>query len=232
MRKFKYKDNIFGFFANKYIREEDTYKDANGKGLIQRFVEVCGEYLDDYVNPELDNFLDIINPNVTDDYFINLLWEYFGFIPYAYGIIQNSKYYDKVEISQALNRKNLNVDYRNLLRYAISLYKIRCTPTFYTILGRFYGLEITMTEPSGDQINKSSVYDSEAYYDQSSYYNQEVDCLECLDLTANVKFLNTQAIPEPKLTQMKEGVVFLLNKYLPLHVKEFTTSSINFTTAV
>lgn len=230
MRKFKYKEHIFGFFANRFIRENDSYKDSEGKGLIQRFVEICGEYFDDKVNPEIDNFLDLIDPEITDDYFINLLWEYFGFIPYAYGLMQNSKYYDKVQLTKELNRKDLNVDYRNLLRFAISLYKIRCTPSFYDILGKFYNIKIEITEPQGQQVNKSSLYDREAYYDQESSYNQKVDCLECLELEVNVTFLNTSIIPSAKLENMKEGVVFILNKYIPLHVREFNIESINFST--
>lgn len=232
MRKFKYKEHFFTFISNRFIRSNDTYKDAQGKGILQRFMEVCGEYLDTDVNPELDNFLDILNPTTTDEYFLNLMWEYFGFIPYAYGIMQDSKYYNKVELAKTLNRKDLKVDNRNLLRFAISLYKIRCTPAFYVILGKFYGLEITIIEPTATRVNKSTVYDSQAYYNQESLYNQEVDCLECLEIDISVKILNETPLSNSQLNNIKEGTVFILNKYLPLHIEELTTSSISFTTAM
>lgn len=231
MRKFKFKDKIFSLISNRFIKENDTYKDTDGKGILERFMEVCGEYLDTDINPQLDNFLDQLDPLTTDEYFLNLLWEYYGYIPYAFGIMQDSQYYDKTQLTKTLTRKDLNVDHRNLLRFAITLFKIRCTPKFYNILGRFYGLEIDITEPTGDRINKSSVYDSQAYYSQESYYNQEVDCLECLELDIKVKILNEAALSPSKLENIKEGTVFILNKYLPLHVKELTTSSIIFTTA-
>lgn len=230
MKKFKYKNRFFSFIANRYIRENDTYKNKDGEGILERFMQVCGEYLDDELTPDIDTLLDNLNPLTTDEYFINLIWEYYGFIPYAYGVMQDSKYYDKYELTQTLNRKDLKVDYRNLLKYAISLYKIRCTPLFYEVLGKFYGLEIDITEPTGDKINKSTVYDRQAYYNQESQYNQDIDCLECLELTVKVKILNENILSPKELENIKEGTVFILNKYLPLHIEELTTSSIIFTT--
>ena len=89
MKSFKsFKDYIFTHLFPYEYKVEDTYKDINGKGILERFIDICSEYFDKEVIPEIDNFTDIIDIDKTPGIFLNYIWEYFGYIPYAYGVLE------------------------------------------------------------------------------------------------------------------------------------------------
>jgi hypothetical protein len=164
MRPFK--DTIFeSYFSNPYYKSKDTYKDTNGKGILERFVDAMGQYLDTFsgydtqiyrgngITKDIDNFLDCIdigtmdNPGKSDNVFLNFLWDYFGRIPYGYAVIYYGAHFTKKEINQyiqdSLNlRKIPGTLYRDLIKYCIPLYKIRGTNRFYKVLGRLYDVDI------------------------------------------------------------------------------------------
>jgi hypothetical protein len=50
------KDKIFSFFGWKE-RQEDSYKDINGKGILERFNETVAEEYDDYLEPLISTIL-------------------------------------------------------------------------------------------------------------------------------------------------------------------------------
>src|SRR6478736_1028349 len=56
-----FKDWFFNKLPN-YYHINDSYKDANDKGLLQRYLENIGEDIDDNILPFIDNLLDIIDP--------------------------------------------------------------------------------------------------------------------------------------------------------------------------
>lgn len=116
------------------------------------------KYLPENIFPSLNNFLDIIDLNKTPDLFLNYLWEYFGSFPYAYGLITNGEPLTRENLKNWLRDSSYSTWFktnkifpranpRTLLRYVITLYKIRCTPLFYEVLGNFYGVEITLSDP-------------------------------------------------------------------------------------
>lgn len=51
-----FKNNVFKKFYNKYHQDADSYKDTDGKGILQRFEEGKYKYWDDETLPLIDNF--------------------------------------------------------------------------------------------------------------------------------------------------------------------------------
>ena len=149
MKSFKsFKQWVFPNLFPAYYKDYDTYKDKNGKGILERFIEVCSNYLDTDIIPDIDNFMDILDVDVTPDIFLNYFWEYFDYIPYAYGVLVKGVPFTKENVASWLNTPDgfPKADTRSILKYAVSLYKIRCTQDFYTILGRFYGVRFELEE--------------------------------------------------------------------------------------
>ena len=253
MSKFRFKDYVFPRFFPFWYHDQDTYKDKDGRGILQRLMRVCAEYFDVHVTddesnqPGLDNILDLIDFDKTPDLFLNYLWEFLGEIPYAYGLIIQNKPYNKDDLREWLTGFWFpKVNPRELLRYAISLYKIRGTVDFYTILGRFYGMKITLIETVnggtiGDGDDGIPVYD---HLVLATYTNNEGDesinvysrgdeeirasyaegnCVSCLYFLVKVSILDhdiwERLLGEAKLEEAKEIIAALIEKYLPIHCK-------------
>lgn len=149
MKSFKsFKEWLFPNFFTQYHKEADTYK-VDGKGILERFVEVCGEYFDDEVTPDIDNILDtLIDYDHNSAIYINYLWEMFGNFPYSYGVLvglgeptpENIQRW----ISEDTNYPRAN--YRKLMQYVLRLYKIRGSAEFFEIVARFFDVRITIEE--------------------------------------------------------------------------------------
>lgn len=142
-----------------FFKQHDTYKDENGKGILERFLNICGDYFKTISN-QVDNYLDIIDLDFNtkdlldsderkqyEHLFLNNIWEFLGEIPYGYSAL----YDDTNPNNPWITNANLvpRAECRRLLKYAISLYKIRGTLDFYNILLRFYGMSCKVLDPSG-----------------------------------------------------------------------------------
>lgn len=219
MKSFKsFKQWVFPNLFPAYYKDYDTYKDKNGKGILERFIEVCSNYLDTDIIPDIDNFMDILDVDVTPDIFLNYFWEYFDYIPYAYGVLVKGTPFTKENVASWLNTPDgfPKADTRSILKYAVSLYKIRCTQDFYTILGRFYGVRFELEEilledgysnkpsnkPSNNPGNNSginyrligAVFEDvvSTYSGENEYYGDWKglypygDCTSCTTIKANI----------------------------------------------
>lgn len=144
-----------------FFKEKDTYKDKEGKGILERFLNICGNYFKNDISDQIDNILDIMDldfdsSNIPADdprkkyehLFLNSIWEFLGEIPYGYSALYDSN--KNGENPWITNSNGIpRAECRRLLKYAISLYKIRGTLDFYNILLRFYGLSCKVLDPSG-----------------------------------------------------------------------------------
>lgn len=253
MSKFRFKDYVFHQFFPFWYHDQDTYKDSEGRGILQRLIRVCAEYFDVHVTddesnqPGLDNILDLIDFDKTPDLFLNYLWEFLGEIPYAYGLIIQNKPYNKDDLREWLTSFWFpKVNPRKLLKYAISLYKIRGTADFYTILGKFYGMDLLLIETvnggtPGEAETQYPVYD---HLVLATYTNSDGDeainvysrgseevrapysegtCTSCLYFLVQVKIQSSRVwnrlVNEDKLGEAKEIIAALIEKYLPIHCK-------------
>lgn len=255
MKSFKsFKQWVFPNLFPAYYKDYDTYKDKNGKGILERFIEVCSNYLDTDIIPDIDNFMDILDVDVTPDIFLNYFWEYFDYIPYAYGVLVKGVPFTKENVASWLNTPDgfPKADTRSILKYAVSLYKIRCTQDFYTILGRFYGVRFELEEILFEDVvstysNKPSnnpginyrligavfedvvsTYSGEnEYYDDWKGLYPYGDCTSCTTIKANIYIPKGMydAIQD-NIDNVKNAFVNLLNKYIPVNVKPFTKDTI------
>lgn len=252
MKSFKsFKQWVFLNLFPAYYKDYDTYKDKNGKGILERFIEVCSNYLDTDIIPDIDNFMDILDVDVTPDIFLNYFWEYFDYIPYAYGVLVKGTPFTKENVASWLNTPDgfPKADTRSILKYAVSLYKIRCTRDFYTILGRFYGVRFELEEilfedgysnkPSNNPgINYrliGAVFEDvvSTYSGENEYYGDWKglypygDCTSCTTIKANIYIPKGMydAIQD-NIDNVKNAFVNLLNKYIPVNVKPFTKDTI------
>ena len=161
---FNFIDFIVGNLPN-YFLEEDTYKDTDNKGLFERYMGMYGGYIDEELYPQINNYLNIIDASICDSKFLNHISDVLGNPPDVF--------------------KN-EAQYRNLLSYIVSVYKIKGTKRayelFFSILG--FNIEIEEVEP----VNAEYLYDNEGEYDKGdplSVYDQTL-CAPCS--VYNIKF--------------------------------------------
>lgn len=263
MRRFNYKE-VFEKFFPFYYKEYDSYKNAKGEGLLERFIKVCTEYFDTDVvanpyNPGLDNFINLIDIDQTPDIFLNYLWEYLGEIPYAWGVLTDGKPYTQENLKAWIKSSGSfpRADARRALKYAISLFKIRGTTKFYSLLGRIYGVQFELLEAGtgvdilSDEFIKAyyrkgtgesseeiySTYGSDvtpegvaSQYPVSNYQSKE-DCLKCVTIKVNVKMdsnlYNSIINSGVPLSNIINAFQKIIEKYLPAFCKIANTDEGN-----
>lgn len=251
MKSFKnFKDYVFTHLFPIYYKENDTYKNEEGKGILERFIDSCTGYIDDNIMPDIDNFMDLLDVEKTPELFLNYFWEYFDYIPYAYGVLTRGEPYTKENVYKWLNSPEgfPKADTRKILKYAISLFKIRGTEDFFTVLGRFYGvrfkfdLVLPIDEPSTQAISEPeeefsgdsnlvialwegvcSVYLENGSVDQGNKAGWPWgSCWSCdtLALTIYIPYGMYKLLEEEgRLEEVKDAFAELINKYLPLNVR-------------
>ena len=123
---FLLKDIIYGFFGHRDKRN-DTFKNANGKGIQQRFVELIAEDYDSEIHPKIrDIIANTIDPFTVLDQFIPLLEQMVG---------------EPVKLNDTLATR------RKMLTFALRFYSIKGTRRSYDLLFRILGYDtITITE--------------------------------------------------------------------------------------
>lgn len=221
MKPFKFKEYVFKHLFPYYYKENDTYKDDNGEGILERFISICSEYFDDDILPEIDTIMNNIDADLANEVFLNYLWDFFGQIPYAYGVAVR-------ETNPPLTREDFILwlkrdkrvyprgDSRKIIKYAVALYKIRCTKTFYEILGRFYGVVFNFRPLNG------SIDDFEGAIFNGDYSS----CLACEEFVLDVyiphytfiKIFYGQGKEPVGFGQVQKAFAKLINKFLPVHI--------------
>ena len=223
-----------------FYKEKDTYNNEEGEGILERFLQTCGNYFQDEVLPDIDNILNLIDIDNTNELYLNYIWELFGSIPYAYGILIDQRLWDTYSnISSnrdawlmAIEAAPPRASARDLLKFAIPLYKIRGTLDFYDILLGFYGYRCTISDPTGDFTNPvSSIsyfdnipeYDTGLEYDNNEKYDVSLNCLSCV--AVNLIVYTNHTLDE-LTSQFMDRLFLLLNRFRPINVIPFDASNI------
>jgi len=223
-----------------YFKDRDTYKNEEEEGILERFLQVCGDYFNDVVTPDIDNTVNLIDIDATDEIYLNYIWELFGSIPYAYGILIDTRLWDTYSnISKnqeawlkAIEALPPRANARDLLKFAIPLYKIRGTINFYSVLLKFYGYKCILSDPTGDFVNpypEISYYDSIPYYDSgllydsNEVYDESKNCLSCVGISLSIYVSHEVDYMTPDFFSR---LCSLLNRFRPLNVKPFDKSNI------
>ena len=150
-----------------YFKEQDTYK-VNGKGLLERYLDIFGAYFDNQVVRDISTLDDVIDIDKTPEVYLGYLWEFLGSMPYA-----NPRAIDPDKWKQYFNgfnsdstieslsrlwlyRKDYDGDHytltpdqvRSLVKYSIALFSIRGTKKFFEVFLRLYGFEAKISNGS------------------------------------------------------------------------------------
>lgn len=202
--------NWISFLPYKF-KESDTYK-VDGKGILERFLDICSNYIEEFVTPDIDNALDLIDLNNVPSIYLNYIWEYLGSIPFAYGVSVDKEkfdqYYNGLKSREELeslskvwtiNKKGPVVlsetRVRSILKYAITLTKIRGTKKFFETLFKLYGFECTINDPFLDSNPNDSIdkwvdgkpqYDSEYYIYDGAKFDEDPRCTQCFTVNIDI----------------------------------------------
>jgi hypothetical protein len=214
-----------------YFKDNDTYKDNEDKGILERFLSIFGDYFKDDIQPDIDTMIGIIDIEDTDPKFINFIWELFGAVPYAYGVMMSNAAWNTYnprgpnDISswkEITTEQNPRPDFRKLLKYIIPLYKVKGTLDFYPLLLSFFGYDCKVVDSTGDYDNPDPIipsreyiprYDTGVKYDTDLTYDlAEESCLKCKDIEL---YITTHHTITP---EFKNLLTKLLNKYRPIYI--------------
>lgn len=123
---FLLKEKIFGFFGRE-IKIRDSYKDVNGKGILERYNEVMGLEYDTYYSEYIDNLIDnTLVPQTVLEKFIPYMELMFGGLQFSGTDIQTR---------------------RKILKFALRLYETKGTKKGYDLIFRLLGFNsVTIVE--------------------------------------------------------------------------------------
>lgn len=192
-------------FLPPIFKNTDTYK-VEGKGILERFLEVCGEYLEDDITPDIENTLDIIDIKNIDPIYLNYLWELFGEIPFGSNIAidkdQWDRYYDGTLSKEELTKLSKNwvipkdgiisldeTRIRALLKYSLTLLKVRGTKKFFETLFEIYGISCTISDVYGNDEGlyaKLSKLDTDSAILDNTTTDYVGHCNDCLSIKIDI----------------------------------------------
>lgn len=145
-----------------YFKDNDSYKNALGEGLLERYLRIFGDELDENTHPYIRDFMEIFDVVNCDEKYLPLISSILGYPPAIDGN---------------------NATYRKILAYAVAIYKIKGTKRSYEILLNMLGINLTTIEEIMPA--KAVTYDLAPYtYDQGdlgdgteseTHYDSECD---------------------------------------------------------
>lgn len=172
-----------------YFKTQDSYKDVNDKGLLERFMSSLGYELDYEVVSKIECYLSIIDASVCDEKYLIHLSDVLGNPPDVF--------------------QDENI-YRNLLTYIVSIYKIKGTVEAYRLFFSILGFDIEITElpPAilSTEYDTGGIYDSGnplAVYDRGG-------CTKCYlyDISFYPTGSGELVIDQSTLNKLKETIYF------------------------
>lgn len=144
-----FKDFIFGQFP-PYYKIEDTNKDGDGKGIFERYTEIYGEYIDESIIPDIENFSEDFNALSCRETLLPIIADDLG------------------------NPPELTIDddrYRKLLSTIASIYKIKGTLPGYRIFFLMFGFNVSINTYQNIDIVADLGFKSDEGYAADNYCN-------------------------------------------------------------
>jgi len=148
----KYIWDLFPYF----YKEHDTYKDGDGQGVLERFIKLCGEELNEYINPYLDEtsehyYMKNLDPMEAEQKFLKIISEFLGNPPNPLG----------------------TSEFRILLNFILQLYQIKGTIKGYELFFSLLGFDTTITELTPSDQSATNLYDTEILHDKQYIYDED-----------------------------------------------------------
>lgn len=173
-------------FLPWYYKDKDTYK-VDGKGILERFLEICGDYFTDNIKSVIDDTLDIYDLENTSKEYLAWVWELLGQIPFAQK--PSVKPFQLTEAQQ-----------RDLIKYSNELMKIRGTEKFFELMFRIYSnstnqLQLVSIEsedfgwekdPLTSKENIAPYFDSDNFDDSYIRLDEYYRMKQCINVTFTI----------------------------------------------
>lgn len=173
-----------------YFKSNDTYKDSEGKGILEKFLNICGTYFSDVITPEISSVLDNLNIETTSKYYLGYLWNMLGSIPYANRYLIDTdkwfKYFKGFDDPQFSSKESIwlkdnlpwgfytktdDIDkkLRDIIKYSITLLKWRGTDRFFKTMFSLYDI---WDENSGVELieDPTKALDYDGWYKENYSY--------------------------------------------------------------
>jgi hypothetical protein len=159
-----FKTFLFDRLPANIFKALDSYKDNSGRGLLERYLEIFGDELDEDVVILIEELTSQVDPKLANQDYLNLISYTLGDVPDFLGVVAT---------------------YRNLLATIMSIYKIKGTKRSYTLLFALLGFQITITEtPVIDPL----LYDNLVLFDSGNLFDST--CQNCSGYSINFTFTN------------------------------------------
>ena len=187
-----------------FFKKEDTYKDINNQGLLERYLSVLGSELDAEVIPAIHCYLNAIDAQQCNEKFLNHISDTVGSPP---DIFQD------------------DVIYRNLLSFIVTFYKIKGTVKSYKLFFAILGFDVEVEELP--HLDDDGYYDSEAEHDTgkiADIYDRN-SCLICYYYNIKIKPLDPTKpliISTSILNKLREAIQF--NEPINCRLGTFTST--------
>lgn len=149
---------FFGLFPS-YYKREDSNKDVNGEGTLERYINTFGIEIDEAVIPKIEDLV----ANVMDA--VNCDAKFLNHIAYTLG-----------NPPDVMNSEEL---YRKLLLNIVSIYKIKGTIPSYWYFFNLLGFRVWITE--FDCVDH--LYDAGFLYDEDPNIKYDTYCCTCSEYT-------------------------------------------------
>jgi hypothetical protein len=194
----------------QYYRENDTYKDGNGEGLLQRYLRVYSQDLEEDFIPFFEGMINQLNPITCDEKFLSHI---------AYSLGNPPDLFNEVD------------KYRKFLKIISKIYQIKGSYCSYQVIFQWFGyFNMAIYEPflSGVRYDEDFLYDTPGVnYDSicppcKPYYiavmPPESPCLPLPDSGVFTWDLNEFITPETleKIICLIEPINMNLKKVIPL----------------
>lgn len=157
-----------------YFKKFDTYKDLNGRGLLERFLEALGLELDQELIPPLENYLDITDTSTAPS-------EHIVHISYTLG--------------RPPNFFTSEAEYRKFLSFILSLYKIKGTLKSYQALLAYFNYQVNLIT----EFPPCVTYDTEFTYDEDGTA-YDTCCEPCVKYKLILSQPGAPCLPSPGFT--------------------------------
>ena len=149
-----FKDYLFNTLST-YFYDNDTNKNVNGEGLLQRYLQVFGEEIDEEVIPKIEDFINNLDAKNCDENTLKYISDFFG------------------------NPPDLFLDdnlYRKLLTFVISIYKIKGTSRSFELFFNLLGYNVIITD---EPKNSFFFYDELNLFYDTLQVNYDGGCKLC-----------------------------------------------------
>ena len=224
-----------------YYKDKDTYKDSNGQGILEKFLEICGTYFQDTIKADIDNILEIRDIESTSDYYLRLLWDMLGKMPFA-----------RISSSVAPPLSLTRDQQVALIKYTNTLLKIRGTRRFFEVMFNIFSnddnnLSISITEDDPGWETDTKETDSTIlypYFDQDSFdtssiaFDEYYRIKQCIDVKFEVNGVINQKDYSLIVAFIKRFVPYFVNPVIyingtpqeetyTLHLYQWDTSTLS-----